>query len=149
MIRPSHHSTDVAAAPDSGARRPDGQGSGRGGFTMVEVIIAMIILTVGVLGLAGTTAYVVRQVTLADLMTERAAAFQTIIDRIQSMDYDNVDTGSDSVGVFAVKWSAVNDGAQNKIVTIITAGPGLDPSANGPALGSTVVDTFTFRILRR
>jgi len=35
------------------AKEPTGR---RGGFTIIEVIIAMIILTVGVLGLAGTTA---------------------------------------------------------------------------------------------
>ncbi len=123
--------------------RPD-----RTGFTIVEVIIAMVILTVGVLGLAGTTAYIVRQVTLADLMTERAAAFQTTIDRIQSLPYDNVTSGSDSVGVFWVTWSATASGAQNKLVTILTRGPGLDPASAFPALGPTVVDTFTFRVLR-
>lgn len=118
------------------------------GFTLVELVIAMIVLTVGVLGLAGTTAFVVRQVTLADLMTERAAAFQTTIDRIQSLPYDNVASGSDSVGVFAVKWSSVDQGAQNKIVTILTAGPGLDRNSALPMLSANVVDTFVFRILR-
>lgn len=119
-----------------------------GGFTLVELVIAMIVLTVGVLGLAGTTAYSVRQVTLADLMTERSAAFQTTIDRLQSLPYDNVTSGSDSVGVFAVKWSSVDAGAQNKIVSIYTAGPGLDRNAAFPMLSPSVVDTFVFRILR-
>lgn len=119
-----------------------------GGFTLVELVIAMIVLTVGVLGLAGTTAYIVRQITLADLMTERSAAFQTTIDRLQSLPYDNVGSGSDSVGVFQVKWSAVDDGAQNKIVSIYTAGPGLDRNAAFPMLSASVVDTFVFRILR-
>ena len=41
---------------------------------MVEVIIAITILTVGVLAMASTTAFVVRQTTFADLMTERAAS---------------------------------------------------------------------------
>ena len=68
--------------------------NGRAGFSMIEVIVAMLILTVGVLGLAGTTAYIVRQVTLGDLMTERSAAFQTIIDRLQSLPYDSVTSGN-------------------------------------------------------
>lgn len=122
---------------------------GNRGFTIVEVIISMVILAVGVLGLAGTTGYIVRQITLADLMTERAAAFQTTIDRIQSMPYDNVTSGTDSVGVFYVRWTAVDNGAQNKLVTILTAGPGLDRASPFPALGPTVVDTFRFRVLRR
>ena len=122
----------------------------RGGFSMVEVIIAMIILTVGVLGLAGTTAFIVRQVTLSDLMTERAAAFQTVVDRLQSLPYDSVGSGSDSIGIFATTWTSVASGGQNKIVTIITTGPGMTSVAGGaPFNAPQVVDTFTFRILRR
>ena len=119
----------------------------RGGFTIVEVIVAMIILTVGVLGLAGTTAYFVRQTTLADLMTQRSTAFQTILDRLQSQDYDSVTSGSDSVGVYAVTWSTTNNGSQNKTVTLVTTGPGTRgaPPRNDPQ----VVDTFQFRLLRR
>jgi prepilin-type N-terminal cleavage/methylation domain-containing protein len=120
---------------------------GRGGFTIIEVIIAMIILTVGVLGLAGTTAYFIRQTTLSDLMTERSNAFQTILDRLQSLPYDSVTSGTDTVGVYGVAWSSVNNGSQNKTVTLVTVGPGTRgaPPRNDPA----VVDTFTFRVLRR
>lgn len=115
---------------------------------MIEVIIAMVILTIGVLGLAGTTAYIVRQVTLADLMTERSAAFQTIVDRIQSLPYDSVTSGATTIGVFNTTWSSVNSGPQNKIVTIITVGPGLG-GALVPTNDPVAVDTFIFRVLRR
>lgn len=115
---------------------------------MVEVIIAIVILAIGVLGLGGTTAYIVRQTTLSDLITERSAAFQTIIDRLQSLPYDSVDSGSDSVGVFAITWSSVDDGPQNKIVTIVTVGPGLGGTV-APTNNPQAADTFQFRILRR
>lgn len=115
---------------------------------MIEVIVAMVILAVGVLGLAGTTGYIVRQVTLGDLMTERAVAFQTVIDRVQAMPYADVTTGSDVVGVFNVTWEAVNAGSQNKIVTVVTRGPGLG-GTSFPTNDPQAVDSFTFRILRR
>jgi hypothetical protein len=115
---------------------------------MVEVIIAIMILAIGVLGLAGTTAYIVRNVTLSDVMTERSAAFQTIVDRIQSLPFDSVGSGTDSIGVFAVRWSSVLDGPQNKIVTIVTRGPGLAVNL-GPTNDPQRVDTFQFRVLRR
>jgi prepilin-type N-terminal cleavage/methylation domain-containing protein len=130
---------------DVEGERPCGS---RAGFSMVEVIIAMIILTVGVLGLAGTTGYIVRNVTLADLMTERSAAFQTIVDRIQSLPFDDVTSGSDSVGIFAITWSSALDGPQNKIVTIVTLGPGLG-GTTFPTNDPQVADTFQFRVLRR
>jgi len=121
----------------------------RGGFTIVEIVIALIVLTVGVLGMAGTTAYVVRQVTLANVMTKRAAAFQTTIDHLQALPYASVTSGSDSVGDYAISWTAVNDGSQSRIVTIVTAGPGLATVAGTfPFLASEVADTFKFRVLR-
>lgn len=130
---------------DVEGERPCGS---RAGFSMVEVIIAMIILTVGVLGLAGTTGYIVRNVTLSDLMTERSAAFQTIVDRIQSLPFDSVGSGTDSVGIFEVQWSSALDGPQNKIVTIVTLGPGLG-GTTFPTNDPQVADTFQFRVLRR
>ena len=87
--------------------------AGRGGFSLVEVIMAILILAVGVLGLAGTTAHITRQITLADLMTERSVAFQTTIDRLQSLPYDSVGAGQDSVGIYYIRWASTPDGAQS------------------------------------
>lgn len=115
---------------------------------MVEVVIAIMILSIGVLGLAGTTAHIVRQITLADLMTERSVAFQTIIDRLQSLPYDDVVDDADSVGVFELTWTVTPDGPQSKIVRIFTLGPGLGggtPPMNNPQQ----LDSFDFRVLRR
>lgn len=119
----------------------------RAGFTMIEVIIAMVILAIGLLGLAGATGYMVRTVTLGDLMTERSVAFQSTIDRLQSLPYDNVTTGSDSVGIFAITWNSANDGPQSKLVTLVTVGPGVVPGSPHQQSPS-VADTFVFRILR-
>jgi hypothetical protein len=116
----------------------------------VEVIVAMMVLAVGVLGLAGTTAHIVRQVTLADIMTERSAALQTALERVQSMDWDSVDAGSDSVGIYGVEWTSALAGPQLKEVTIITYGPGLETSSDNPypVLVQQVADTFSFRVVR-
>lgn len=120
----------------------------RSGFSLVEVVVAIIILAIGVLGLGGTTAYTVRQVTLSDTMTERAAAFQTIIDRLQSLPYDSVVAGADTVGIFATNWTVTPDGPQNKIVTIVTIGPGLSGGPL-PSNDPMATDTFQIRVLRR
>ncbi len=134
--------------PDSsGVPRPSVRD--RAGFTMVEVIIAIIILAFGLLGMAGTTALVVRQVTLADVATERTAALQSTLERLRALPFDSVNTGSDSVGIFDVDWVVMGSTRQWKALRIITMGPGMAPGADGfPMLTRSVPDTFTYRIIR-
>ena len=114
---------------------------------MVEVLVAMVILAVGVLGLAGTTAVVVRQVTLSDVTTERSVALQTVVERLRATDYDLLGSGSESVGRFTASWTTYDlDGS--KVVTIVTVGPGLVSGAGMPHLGSGVADTFQYKIVQ-
>jgi Tfp pilus assembly protein PilV len=115
---------------------------------MIEVIVALVILAVGVLGLAGTTALVVRQVTLSDVATERAAALETVLERLRAMDsqFDSVGTGADTVGRFTVSWTSTDFG-RNKLVTLVTLGPGLQHGTGSmPHLSPTVADTFVYRV---
>lgn len=133
---------------NSATRRGRSERRGDAGFSLVEVVIAVIILTIGVLGLAGTTAHIVRQITLSDLMTERSVAFQATIDRLQSLPFDSVTNGADSVGVFYIRWNATLDGPQSKIVRIWTEGPGMG-GAGMPTNNPSQLDSFDFRVLRR
>jgi prepilin-type N-terminal cleavage/methylation domain-containing protein len=117
-----------------------------GGFTLVELVIAVIILSFGVLGLAGTTALVVRQVTLADVNTERAAAQQEVIERLRSTSTSTISTGNTTVGSFTVTWAVTDSSTYGKTVRVITTGPGLSKTsaATTPRLVGTVADTFSF-----
>lgn len=118
------------------------------GFSLVEVIIAFMILAVGVLGLAGTTAIVVRQVTGSELATKRSAALMTTVERLRGMPYDSVKNGADTVGVFQVSWTTT-DGTRSKLVKVVTVGPGMQSGGAGsfPMMSSQVADTFEYRIL--
>lgn len=118
---------------------------------MVEVIVAIVILTVGVLGLAGTTGYIVRQVTLANVMTQRSVAQQTVIEKVQAMPFASLSSGTDSVGRYTVTWTSATETIQSKLVTIVTTGPGLQSSAANPfpMMADNVADTFVYRVLNR
>jgi prepilin-type N-terminal cleavage/methylation domain-containing protein len=117
----------------------------RAGFTLVEVLVALIILTVGVLGLAGTTALAVRQVTVADITAERATALQSVIERLRSQPYANL--ASDSIGRFGVTWT-VTAAPRSTEVEIVTVGPGAAMGSAMAGLRAEVADTFQYRIVR-
>jgi len=125
------------------------EGDGRSGFTMVEVIFAIMILAVGLMGMAGTTVMVVRQVTLADLTTERSAALQTTLEELRARPFDNLNDGVDSVGIYQVSWSVTKPTGQWAVVEVVTMGPGMaHAEGGGLVMMPSVPDTFTHRILR-
>lgn len=118
------------------------------GFTIVEVIVAIMILTFGVLGLAGTTALMVRQVTLGELATKRAVAFQSTIEYLRSLEWTDLGSGVDTVGSYAVEWWIDSDEAQSRVMKVVTVGPGVSMVTGFPSLRPDVADTFSYRILR-
>ena len=122
----------------------------RNGFSLVELIVAVIMLAFGLLGLAGTTAFIIRQVTLAEVTTERAAAYQTVIERLRATSPNSIISGSQTVGSYDVSWSVVDSTAQSKTVRVITLGPGLsrDTGSAIPSVQRNVYDTRTMLVLR-
>ena len=51
----------------------------KAGFSLVELIMAIFVLAFGVLGLATTTLFVTRQLTLSEVTTARAVAIQSVM----------------------------------------------------------------------
>ena len=118
-----------------------------GGFTIIELMVALLVFTIGVLGLAATTSFVVRQTTLSEITTERAAAVQTVVERLKATDYDAVASGARDVGPFEVFWT-VSTGNRSKMVIIKTKGPGLVTGSGTPSLQSDVEEFFAYRIVQ-
>jgi prepilin-type N-terminal cleavage/methylation domain-containing protein len=120
----------------------------RQGFTIIEVLFALIILTFGVLGLASTTLWVVRQTQVSEVATERTIALQSVIEELRAAPYNDVVAGSGTEGNFSVSWT-VAVGANSKLVTVTTTGPGLVNATGFPTLSPSVAQTFDYRIFRR
>jgi len=126
-----------------------GRKAASAGFTLVEVILAIVILAIGLLGMAGTTAYVVRQTTLAEVTGERSVALQSAVERIRATPYQDLGSGEMDVGLFTVSWSVAGTTSRYTDMEIVTTGPGLTSSGDGPAyLGPSVTDTFEYRVVR-
>lgn len=119
----------------------------RAGFSLMELMVALVILAVGVLGLAGVSAYTVRKVTAAELDTERGAALQTVVEQIRAVPFDDLSDGADTVGLFQVSWT-VAKGPHHATVEIVTTGPGREQRAEPgiAVISDAVVDTFTYTL---
>lgn len=117
------------------------------GFSLIELMVALVILAVGVLGLAAVTAFTVQSVTAAELDTERGQALQTVVEELRATPYDSLASGADTVGLFEVSWS-VDDRVNSAVITIVTTGPGMAPGYGGamPSISGAVADTFTYTV---
>ena len=120
--------------------------AGEMGFSLVELMVALVILAVGVLGLAGVTAFTIQKVTVSELDTKRGAALQTAIEQLRATPLDSLTNGSDTIDVFVVDWTVTDNGTY-ATAEIVTSGPGLEPAAEGdpmPEISGAVADTFTY-----
>lgn len=119
------------------------------GFSLVELIMAVVVLSIGVVGLAGTTMNIMRQLTLAEATTARAAALQSVVERLHALPFDSLGGGTDTMGRFSVSWTVVASTGQTRSLQIVTIGPGQTFASGGSLmLSSSVADTFIYRALR-
>ena len=120
----------------------------RSGFSLVELIISIVILSVGVLSMAGTSTWVVRQITISRLSTERTVARQSAIESIRASSFESAVGGSGTFGIFNVNWTVTEDAGAFKTFEIVTVGLGKPPGSGGmttlsPTMADTVFLKFT------
>lgn len=119
----------------------------RAGFTIVEVLIAIVILAVGMLALATTSIFATTQVRVADLKTEQSLAVQQVVEQLRSIPYDDVVTraenSAEQVGSFEVWWTVAPQNRFLSEVVLYTKGPGY---VNGIGWNPAVRDTFVVEI---
>jgi len=75
------------------ARAPRARRLGvRAGFTVVEIIVAIMVLSIGVLGLAATAAVVQRQMASGERQAAAAAIAQSRFDKLTSVNCQTLST---------------------------------------------------------
>ena len=103
-------------------RGPAPRARDRRGFTLVELIVAIMILVVGLLALAGTSALITRQMGTGARTTVAATVAQARLDFFASMDCTQLaiggatTTGTSSGRGVTERW-VVTDGNDVKYVT--------------------------------
>jgi type IV pilus assembly protein PilV len=87
----------------------------RAGFTIIEVIVAIMILTVGVLGLAGSAAIVTRMMASAEVQSDAAVVAAARFETLRGSRCP-VTSGSVSRAGISERWTVVQMGNANQRV---------------------------------
>lgn len=90
--------------------------TGRSGFTIVELIVAMLMLTIGLLGLAGVGAVVLKQMKGGTYQTIAASIAQSRFEQLEGDPCATIVGGSASVRGMTENWYVTALGLRAKTV---------------------------------
>lgn len=89
---------------------------GRTGFTLVELIVAMLMLTIGLLGLAGVGAVVLKQMKGGTYQTIAASIAQSRFEQFEGDPCSTIASGSATVRGMQEKWTVSAMGMRAKAI---------------------------------
>src|SRR3982751_3694067 len=85
----------------------------RAGFTLIEMIIAIIVMSIGIMGLAGTATYVATQMGGGAAQTVAAAMASRVSDSLSARRCSALVSGSQTRRGVAMSW-VVSDSSRTK-----------------------------------
>ena len=123
------------------------QQKSRDGFSLVEVIVAIVVLSFGLLAMAASTGYVYNQLRSTAFDTQRNLARQATVEQVRGMFWDSIPSTARTVvrGRYTITYRATISNSMVKTVRIITTGPAY---RSGKAVRQTVSDTASIRVMK-
>ena len=113
------------------------------GFTIVEVLIAIVMLSVGVLALAGSAGGITRMLSNGQRKTRSYAMASSLVDSLRRVANNNCAilpaSGSGSRGDMSIAWTVSNAGNTNRTHAIVVRmAYRVGPNAKGDTLLATL-----------
>ncbi len=122
---------------------------GRGGFTIIEMLVALVVVSVGLLAMASVMGTLVLQTRAADIRTERSFAVQQTAERLRAQSFsaitDRAEADAVTVGSYDVWWRVASSTSNKRQMQVFTKGPGYVPGAGFIAAKR---DTFQITLAR-
>jgi Tfp pilus assembly protein PilV len=103
------------------------------GFTLIEVVVAAVILMVGVLALVGTSRVATQSVRRATLELRTAQLVQEQMERLRTLPIGSLANGSGSYAAGNASWIVADSGAYVRVQLAVQSRP-----EGGVAIGDTV-----------
>jgi prepilin-type N-terminal cleavage/methylation domain-containing protein len=107
---------------------------GERGFTIVEVLVAIMVLSVGVMGLVTTAGLVTRMIGQGQRYSEASALANERIEILRTSRCPAAGTGAETRGAYQINWT----------VTSVAGGKGRDlrVTVQSPTIRGSRTDTF-------
>jgi prepilin-type N-terminal cleavage/methylation domain-containing protein len=94
----------------------------RHGFTLVELLVAIVVFTIGALALAGTAGLVAMHVGDGGRLTTTAHIGRSVLDSLRSLSCERAQSGSSSRGTVTATWIVSRD-ARTATIDLTIASP--------------------------
>lgn len=124
------------------ARRSDG-------FTVIELLVALVVLSVGLLAMASVMGTLILQTRAADIRTERSFAVQQVSERLRAQSFtsiaDRAEADAETVGSYDVWWNISAATSTKRQIAVFTKGPAYVP---GSGFVEAKLDTFQITLAR-
>jgi type IV pilus assembly protein PilV len=126
-----------------------GTRAGRGGFTVIELLVALVVLSVGLLAMASVMGTLILQTRAADIRTERSFAVQQAAERLRAQSFGSITDRAEAdawrVGSYDVWWVVAGGSSTKRQIAVYTKGPGYVP---GDGFVEAHRDTFQITLAR-
>lgn len=122
----------------------------REGFSLVELMVALVILTAGMLVMASASGFSSMSVQIAGNRTARAAAVASQIEQIKakanSANWSSISSQTTAVNIdgFDITYTVSRPGGHYMVITVTSSGPGYVPRQGW----RTVQETFTAQLVK-
>lgn len=97
--------------------------TGERGFTIVETLVAVMVLTVGLLGLVTTAGLVTRMIGQGQRYNEVAALANERVEVIRAQGCPAAATGSETRGAYTVAWRVADAGNNSRAIQVVVGSP--------------------------
>jgi prepilin-type N-terminal cleavage/methylation domain-containing protein len=98
----------------------------RRGFTLIEMIIAIIVMSIGIMGLASTASYVAMQMGGGKMQTVAAAMSTKISDSLSARRCSALVDGSQTKRGVTVSWTVKDSTRTRWVTSTVTYAPNRD-----------------------
>lgn len=94
---------------------------GRLGISMIEIVVALAVLSGGIFAISGGLTYGMRQANSAEFRSDLQQVQRYAAERIRGLPYDSIRNGAIEMGGLAAAWTVQSD-SSFKRVHLITEG---------------------------